>query len=162
MPILPTVETPDRHDPAPPHGARPSAYARSGWWAASDRILWVSAIVLAISAFTDWYAGSGEGVKLAVIGWHTGALGKLVFFAGFALVVLLALREVGIELPPSIPESLVVVALGVLATVFVAVRLVHVPESVLPADSRGIGIWISLLSALGVVLAGVLRTADEL
>jgi len=32
----------------------------------------------------------------------------------------------------------------------------------LPADGRGIGIWISLLAALGVVAAGVLRTAEDL
>ncbi len=62
-----------------------------------------------------WYAGSGVGVKLAVIGWHIGVLGKLVFFVGLAVLALVALRESGFELPPTVPESLVVLALGALA-----------------------------------------------
>jgi hypothetical protein len=109
-----------------------------------------------------WYSGPGVGVKLAVIGWNTGLLGKLVFFIGFAVVVIAILREFGIELPPSIPESLVVLALGALATVFVLVRLISIPDDVLPADGRGIGIWISLLAALGVIAGGLLRASEEL
>ena len=78
-------------------------------------------LVLAISAFTDWYAGSqADGLTLSVTGWHTGALGKLVFFAGLATLILEALREAGIELPATVPESLVLIALGSLATIFVA------------------------------------------
>ena len=50
-------------------------------------------------ALMDWYAGSGSGVQLAVIGWHTGALGKLVFFIGFAIVALVVLRAYGFDLP---------------------------------------------------------------
>jgi hypothetical protein len=102
------------------------------------------------------------GVKLAVIGWHTGVLGKLVFFVGLALLALVALREAGFELPPAIPESLVVLALGALALIFVLIRLISIPDSVLPADGRGIGIYISLAAALGVVLGGLLRAAEEL
>ena len=52
----------------------------------------------------SWYSGSSiEGPTLSVIGWHTGTIGKLVFFLGLALVVIAILREAGIELPPSIP-----------------------------------------------------------
>jgi hypothetical protein len=101
-------------------------------------------------------------VHLAVIGWHTGVLGKLVFFIGLAVVALVALREAGFELPPTIPESLVIVALGALGLIFVLIRLISIPDAVLPADGRGIGIFISLLAALGVVLGGLLRAAEEL
>ena len=65
-------------------------------------------------------------------------------------------------LPASIPESLVVLALGALATVFVLIRVISIPDSVLPADGRGIGLWISLLAALGVIAGGLLRAAEEL
>ena len=99
----------------------------------------------------DWYAGSGVGVKLAVIGWHSGILGKLVFFIGLAVLVIVALRETGFELPPSVPESLLVLALGALAAVFVLIRIISIPDAVLPADGRGIGIWISLLRSLAVI-----------
>jgi len=121
MPILPAVETPDDYDlePAYPPGPprrRGMRDAGGRLLTTSERILWVSGLVLAISAFTDWYAGDqGDGLTLAVIGWHTGALGKLVFFIGLAALALVALREAGIELPATVPESLVLVALGSLA-----------------------------------------------
>jgi hypothetical protein len=136
--------------------------ASGGIWAAGDRLIWIGALILALSTFMDWYAGSGVGVKLAVIGWHTGILGKLVFFIGLAVLAIVALREAGIELPPSTPESLVILALGALATVFVLIRVISIPDSVLPADGRGIGIWISLVAALAVIAGGLLRAAEEL
>ena len=152
-------------DPDPQGTPSPEGYGRgraSGIWAAGDRVAWLSGLILALSSFMDWYAGSGVGVKLAVIGWHTGVLGKLVFFIGLAVVALVVLRESGIDLPPSAPESLVILALGVLATVFVLIRVISIPDSVLPADSRGIGLWIALLSALGVIAGGLLRAAEDL
>jgi hypothetical protein len=109
-----------------------------------------------------WYSGDSVGVKLAVIGWNTGVLGKLVFFIGFATLAIVILREFGVELPASIPESLVILALGALATVFVLIRVIYIPDDVLPADGRGIGIWISLLAALGVIVGGLLRAVEEL
>ena len=127
------------------------------------RATWISGLVLSISAFTDWYAGSGSvGPTIAVIGWHTGTLGKLVFFIGLAAIALVALREAGIELPPSIPESLIVIALGSLSTIFVLIRLISIPDSIPPPAGRGIGIWISLFSALAVIVAGLLRASEEL
>ena len=143
----------------------PSDYLRtagSGVWAIGERLTWVAGLVLTLSTFTDWYAGSGVGVKLAVIGWHTGVLGKLVFFVGLAVLALAALREVGFELSATVPESLLVLALGAIATIFVLIRVISIPDSVLPADGRGIGIWISLLAAVGVVAGGLLRAAEEL
>ena len=161
------METPEFFDVDAPEPARParSGYTRpavTGIWAAGERITWVSGLVLALSSFMGWYAGSGVGVKLAVIGWHSGVLGKLVFFLGLAVLALVALRESGYELPPTVPDSLLVIALGALALIFVLIRLISIPDAVLPADGRGIGIWISLLAALGVILGGLLRAAEEL
>jgi len=118
--------------------------------------------VLLLSSLMGWYVGSGDGLTISVIGWHTGVLGKLVFFVGLAVLGLVGLRQAGIELPATIPESLVVIALGALATVFVLIRIVSIPEQFLPADGRGIGIWISLLAALAVIAAGLLEAAEEL
>jgi len=171
IPILSDVETPDFFElevpagPTGPGAPTPAGYPRpanGGLWAAGERITWVAGLVLALSSFMGWYAGSGVGVKLAVIGWHTGILGKLVFFIGLAVLALVALRESGFELPPAIPESLLVLALGALAAVFVLIRIISIPDSVLPADGRGIGIWISLIAAIGVVLGGLVRAAEEL
>ncbi len=115
-----------------------------------------------LSSFMGWYSGSGVGVTLSVIGWHTGTLGKLVFFIGLVIIVLVVLRELGFELPPTVPESLLLLALGALALIFVLIRLISIPDSVLPADGRGIGLWISLVAAVGVIVGGLLRAAEEL
>lgn len=131
-------------------------------WAWGERLTWVSGLVLALSAFTDWYVGSGQGPTTSVIGWHTGALGKLVFFIGLAVLALVALRESGIDLPATIPESLVVIALGALSTIFVLIRLIDVPEEFFGWRGRGIGIFISLLASLAVIAAGLLRAGEEL
>ena len=161
------METPDFIEleaPAPVRPA-PSDYLRTacgGIWAIGERLTWVAGLVLALSTFTDWYAGSGVGVKLAVIGWHTGVLGKLVFFVGLAVLALAALREVGFELSATVPESLLVMVLGAIATIFVLIRVISIPDSVLPDDGRGIGIWISLIAAIGVIGGGLLRAAEEL
>jgi hypothetical protein len=144
--------------PAPRPAARPLV---PGYW--GERLAWVSGLVLAISAFTDWYAGGQtDGLTLAVTGWHTGALGKLVFFIGLATLILEALREAGIELPATVPESLVLVAFGSLATIFVLIRIISIPDMFFDTAGRGIGIFISLISAVVLIIAGLLRAAEEL
>ena len=158
------VQTPEPytsppHDPPPRRASRRSPILAE--WA--ERLAWVSGLVLAVSAFTDWYAGTlPNGVTLSVTGWHTGALGKLVFFVGLVTLILEALREAGIGLPPTIPERLVLVALGALATIFVLITLLSVPDGYLPSASRGVGLFIALLAALGLLATGLLRTAEEL
>ena len=125
-------------------------------------LTWVSGLILAISAFTDWYVGSGPGPTTSVIGWHTGALGKLVFVIGLAVLALVILREAGIELPATVPESLVIIALGALSTIFVLIRLISVPDELFGWRGRGIGIFISLIASLLVIAAGLLRAGEEL
>ena len=161
------MQTPDflAEPPDPPAQStgRTVRPAVDGLWAAGDRVTWLAGLVLALSAFMGWYTGSGVGVELAVIGWHTGTLGKLVFVIGAIVVAIVVLRDVfDVELPASTPDSLVILALGSLATVFVLIRVISIPEDVLPADGRGIGIWISLVAALGVIAGGLLRAVEEL
>jgi hypothetical protein len=127
------------------------------------RVAWVSGLVLTISAFTDWYSGTlPNGLTFGVTGWHTGTLGKLVFFIGLVTLILEASREVGIELPAAIPDRLLLIALGSLAVIFVLIRLISVPDTYFVSAARGIGIYIALLGALGVLGAGLLRTAEDL
>ena len=165
------MQTPDPYAPPatpPPAAAEPRA--AQGWpargegiWALGERLTWLAGLVLALSSFMGWYAGSAEGIgALSVIGWHTGALGKIVFFVGLAVLGLVALREAGIALPAAVPESLVVIALGALATILILIRLISIPQDFLPADGRGIGIWISLVAALAVIAAGLLQASEEL
>ena len=134
----------------------------AGIWAAGERVTALAGFVLMLSTFMGWYAGSEEGPTIAVIGWHTGAIGKLVFLLGLAVVVLVVLRELGIELPATVPESLVIIVMGSLATILVLIRLISVPDRFFPNDGRGIGIWIALISALGLIVGGLLRAGEEL
>jgi hypothetical protein len=111
----------------------------------------------------SWYSGTSiEGPTLAVIGWHTGTIGKLIFFIGLAVIALAILREAGVELPPTVPESLVTIALGALATILVLIRLISIPDTFAGTSGRAIGIWIALLSGLAVIVAGLLRAAEEI
>jgi hypothetical protein len=127
------------------------------------RLAWVSGLVLTISAFTDWYVGTlPNGQTLSVIGWHTGTLGKLVFFVGLATLIIEGLRAAGIVLPAAVPDRLVLIALGALAVIFVLIRLISVPDTYFLETARGIGLYISLLGALGLLGAGLLLTAEDL
>jgi hypothetical protein len=127
------------------------------------RLAWVSGLVLTISAFTDWYVGTlPNGLTFSVTGWHSGTVGKLVFFVGLATLILEGLRAAGILLPAAVPDRLILIALGALAVIFVLVRLISVPDTYFVSASRGIGLYIALLGALGLLGAGMLRTAEDL
>ena len=121
----------------------------------------MSGLVLTVSAFTGWYTGPSGGVTVSVTAWHTGTLGKLVFFVGLAVLLVVVLHELGIELPAAAPESLVTIALGCVAAILVLIRLVKIPEDFFFAG-RGVGIWSSLIAAIGVIVAGLLQITEEL
>jgi hypothetical protein len=125
------------------------------------RLTFLFGILLAMSALTGWYSGSGNGTTVSVIGWHTGTIGKIVLFLGLLAVLLVVLREVGVNMPASVPESLVTIGLGSIATILVLVRIISIPDTFFFA-SRGAGIWISLACAIGIILAGVLEASEEL
>ena len=153
---------PEGYDPEPQY--EPAGYPRPAGAlpGLGERLTWLAGLVLALSAFMGWYVGSGEGLSIAVVGWHTGVLGKLVFFIGLALIALVLLHEAGIEPPATVPESLLVIALGALATIFVLIRLITIPQDLLPADGRGVGIWVSLVAALLAIGAGIVRAGEEM
>ena len=165
MPILSSVETPDTTqesdwEPEPEPRAAPRRGAPS-LWEMGERLIWMTGLVLALSAFTGWYSGEGEGVTVSVIGWHTGVLGKLVFLIGVLAILVVALRQWGFDLPAAVPESLVVIALGALSTIFVLVRAISIPDEFFFAG-RGIGLWISLLGSVALIGAGLLQASEEL
>ena len=165
MAILSSVETPEPlHEPSyVPDQEPPAAPRRTPppLWGLGERATWISGLVLALSALTGWYTGSGEGVDVAVLGWHTGLLGKLVLGIGLAAVLVVALRQWGIDLPAAVPESLIVIALGALSTIFVLVRAISIPDEFFFAH-RGIGLWISLVASLTLIGAGLLQASEEL
>jgi hypothetical protein len=146
----------------PTEEERPPPRPRPGVWGAGGWLTWASGLVLMLSPFMGWYVGSDAGPTIAVTGWHTGVLGKLVFVLGAAVVLLQVLHEFGIDLPTTVPESLVIIVIGSIATIFILIRLISIPEEFVPNDGRGVGIWIALVAAIGVIVAGLLRANEEL
>jgi hypothetical protein len=165
MPILSPVDAPEPlNDPSWDPAPEPAPAVRRrppSLWGMGEQATWVAGLVLALSALTGWYAGTGEGVNVSVIGWHTGLLGKLVLFIGIAAILVVALRRWGLDLPAAVPESLVVIALGALATIFVLVRAISIPDEFFFAG-RGVGLWISLVASVGLIGAGLLQASEEL
>ncbi len=98
---------------------------------------------------------------MSVIGWHAGVLGKLVLAIGLLAILVVALRQWGFDLPAAVPESLVVIGLGALSTVFVLVRAISIPDEFFFAH-RGIGLWISLAASVALIGAGLLQASEEL
>ncbi|HLX32504.1 MAG TPA: hypothetical protein VKR79_07025 [Gaiellaceae bacterium] len=128
----------------------------------TGRLTWIAGLVLTLSPFMDWYAATlPNGLTYGVTGWHTGALGKLVFFIGLVTLILEALRDTGIGLPASIPHEFVLIALGSLASIFVLVRLASIPNTYFVSGGLGIGVFVALFAALGLVAAGLLRLAND-
>jgi hypothetical protein len=125
------------------------------------RLTFLFGVLLAMSALTGWYTGEGNGTTVSVIGWHTGTIGKIVLFLGLVAVLLVVLREVGVNMPASVPESLVTIAVGSIATILVLIRIISIPDSFFFAN-RGAGIWISLACAVGIILSGLLEASEEL
>ena len=126
-----------------------------------EGLAWLGGLVLALSSFMSWYTFDADvGFTVSITGWHTGLLGKLVFFVGLAVLAFLGLRASGVELPPSVPGGMVIAGFGLLATIFVLVRVISIPDDFSPAG-RSIGLWISLLAGLLLIAAGLLRSAEE-
>ena len=129
--------------------------------ALGGRLTFLFGLLLAVSALTGWYSRNGIGPTVSVIGWNTGTIGKAVLFLGLVTVLVVVLRELGVDMPAAVPESLIAIVLGSIATVLVLVRIVSIPDTFFDA-SRGIGIWLSLVCAVGIIAAGLLEASEEL
>ena len=132
----------------------------SATWTPGEGLSWVAALVLALSTFMGWYSGSEEGITVSAIGWHTGIVGKLVLLVGLAVLALLALRAAGIELPPNVPVGMVIAGLGGVGTTLVLIRVLEIPDDYFEFG-RSAGLWISLVAALLLIAAGLLKSAEE-
>jgi hypothetical protein len=99
---------------------------------------------------------------VSVLGWNTGTLGKFVFVLGIAIVLLAVRRGAGIELPRSLPESLIVIVLATTATILLLIRIVSIPDEFAGTADRAIGLWVGLASAAIAIVAGFVRAGEEL
>jgi hypothetical protein len=132
----------------------------ASFWTPGELLAWISGLVFMLSAFMGWYSTTIAGITFAVTGWNTGVIGKLVFVVGLLLLGLLTLRAAGFQLPPDVPVGLVIALLGAAGTILVLLRVIEIPDRLQPAG-RSIGIWISLVAALGMIVAGLLKSGEE-
>src|SRR5262249_27572287 len=114
-------------------------------------------------AFMGWYSSSdSESPRISVLGWNTGTAGKLVFVLGLAVILLSLGRALDIELPRSLPESLILIVLGTAATVLLLIRVISIPEECAGTSNRAVGRWVGRGSAVVVILAGLVGEGEEL
>ena len=140
-----------RRTPAPP----------ASFWTLGEGLAWLAAVVFTLSSFMGWYSGRVDGLRLSALGWNTGLLGKLVVVVGLAVLALLTLRAIGLDLPQALPVGMVIAGLGALATIFVLFRLIEIPDDY-AGLGRSVGIWVSLVAALLLIVAGLLKASEEL
>lgn len=108
-----------------------------------------------------WYSIESPVATVSVTGWNTGTLGKLIFFLGFVVLAFLFLHATGVELPPMVRSGVVIAALGAVGTVLVFIRIIDVPDR-FAGSGRSIGLWIAIAAAFLVVVAGLVRTGEEM
>ncbi len=141
--------------------ASPARVPQASFWTPGEGLAWLAGMIFTLSAFMGWYSGEIDGLQVSAIGWDTGVLGKLVFLVGLVTLVLLGLRAGGVELPPPIPIGMVIAGLGTVGTIFVLVRLLEVPDDYVGLG-RSVGLWLSLVSGLLLIVAGLLKASEEL
>jgi hypothetical protein len=134
--------------------------SRASVWTPAEGLAWIAALIFTLSAFMGWYSGVVDGLRVSALGWDTGLPGKLVVVVGVATLVVLVLRAAGVALPPAVPVGMVIAALGTAGTILVLIRLIDVPDDY-PGLGRSLGIWVSLASALLLIVAGLLKASDD-
>jgi hypothetical protein len=139
-----------------------------------EMIAAVSGIVLIISLFLEWYTVKGKGLAAGagsggVSGWEgLGFIDILLFLIGLIAIAVAVLRATNTTLRqlPASPSFILLIAGGI-GTLLVLFRLLSVGDLGHPEVSafvdigRSYGIFIALLSAIGVTVGGWLAWNEE-
>jgi hypothetical protein len=130
----------------------------------------IAGIVLIISLFLTWY-GAPEVVSQFAeqAGVDTGAnafsstdiAGLFLLITGIIAIVPAALDIFDLEIELPVEPGLVILVLGAIGIAWVLLRIVDKPGGGGVSVSLGIGIWISLIGAIGVAAGGFLQKQDE-
>ena len=87
-------------------------------------------------------------------------LGKLVLVVGLATLALLHPARDRRVAAADAPVGMVIAVLGAIGTTVVLIRLILIPDDYI-GFGRSVGIWISLVSAVLLIVAGLLKSAEE-
>jgi hypothetical protein len=123
--------------------------------------------LLFIALFLPWYSFSvlsdlakavGVSASTSVNGWHFG-LGWLAWLLSLVAAAAVSLKAIpsasSVKLP--FPEALVAMVLGVVAFVFVLIRVISAPT----LFSRSWGLFIGLIAAALVGFGGFLKNSES-
>jgi hypothetical protein len=138
-----------------------------------DRVIAISGIVLFISSFFNWLgaeaSAGGFSVSQAKNAWSF-TLTLIAVLIGIAMVVIVALKAFDVKLPDlgGTSWSLVLFVMGVVAFVFVLIKLIVGPNidtggfNVDVSKTREFGIFIGLIATAGLAVGGwMLFQADK-
>ena len=127
-----------------------------------------SGVLLVLSLFMTWYEFPGAGIggqvgdvlgldvaeALTRSGWEAfEVLDVVCVLAGLVAAVRAAVAVLGDDRNPSIPGSVLTLALGAVALLFILYRVVNPPGIGL---DRELGLWVGTLSAGGIVYGSFL------
>jgi hypothetical protein len=140
----------------------------------SDWVIGVSAIVLFIASFLDWFTASAEGFGTTVSeggnGWDVGLFwAGLPVLLGLAMLAVVAIRAFSPQTQlPTLPvgwgQALFIA--GVVAAVIVLLKLVIGEDggNVMGVEievKRAFGLFLATLAAIGLAVGGFLQWQDE-
>jgi hypothetical protein len=137
-----------------------------------DKVIAGSGIALFIFSFFNWLGvevNNGPfNASESKSGWGF-TLTLIAILIGIAMVVLVALKAFGVDLPAlgSVTWGLVLLVMGSVAFVFVLIKVIVGPNLGNAADipgvdkTRGIGIFLGLIATAGLAAGGYLRFKED-
>jgi hypothetical protein len=137
-----------------------------------DRVIAISGIVLFVFSFFDWLGAKAQvgpvEVQSADSAWGF-TLTLIAVLLGIAMVVIVALKAFGVELPDlgGVSWGQVLLVMGAIAFVFVLIKLIagpNLPDTAGLADvskTRKFGIFVGLIATAGLAVGGYLRMQED-
>jgi hypothetical protein len=139
-----------------------------------DLVAAISGVILFLSLFLHWYSVSvkvaGFSESKGFSGWTVLSFIDILLFIIAVVVVGIAVARMAGAIPRmAVSPGLLVLGLGVLATLLVLYRIIDIPGDTSSLDagglnvdlSRSIGIFIALLASLGVAAGGWITWNEE-
>jgi hypothetical protein len=132
-----------------------------------EQIICLGGILLLVFSFFNWYKLDTGGVDVpgsGANGWDF-TLGWLAVVIGIIMVAQIAASKFGgMNMPDlgSVTWGQVHLGLGVVALLFLIIRLIDVPEAFGGADvDRAFGLFVSFVGAVGLAIGGYLKFQEE-
>lgn len=133
-----------------------------------DRVIAGSGIALFIFSFFNWLGIEVGPYSESKSGWSF-TLTLIAILIGIAMVVLVALKAFGVELPAlgGVTWGQVLLGMGAVAFVFVLIKLIVGPNvdtgglDVNYDKTRNIGIFLGLIATGGLAAGGYLRMQED-